>query len=190
MINMVFIKEEYFRKNSSFKEMLDPFDLTKQTQRQYLYINFQYKNNNILIPLRKNLPGVNSKLYYPVPSETKPNAGLDYRKILIINNSTYIEIPTEQKLTQAQSKIIINNYDTIEKAVINYIDGYIKAANKNREYLEYDYKFSTLHNFHTELLITKIKSKDEVTKVKSEIKKSSDEVAPTKEVRLSNCNIF
>lgn len=48
---------------------------------------------------------------YPVPSEKKPNAGLD----------------------------------------ISYIDGYVKAANKNREHISSKFKMSTLHNFHNEL---------------------------------------
>lgn len=170
MINMVFIKEEYFRKNSGFEEMLDPFDLIKQTQRQYIYINVQYKNNNVLVPLRKKLPGDNPKLYIPVPSESKPNAGLDYRKILIVNNSTYIENPTEQKISNSQLNIITAKYDVIEKAVTSYIDGYIKTANKNREHIEYDYKFSTLHNFQKELgIIKNNKSKNQVVKAKEEV---------------------
>jgi protein AbiQ len=150
MNNIVFIKKEFFVENPNFVEMLDPFDLPKQTARQYLYVNVKYKGNNILVPLRRNI-GSNLKLYYPVPSKTRPNAGLDYRKMLIVNNEAYIEIPSSQRLADSQTKIINDNYDTIEKSVIKYIEGYIKSANKNREHRDYEYSFSTLHNFHEEL---------------------------------------
>lgn len=159
MSNFVFIKDDFFKIHSDFVEMLDPFDLKKQTTRQYLYVNIKHKGNNILVPLRRNIPNHNPKLYYPVPSLTRPNAGLDYRKILIVNNEEYIEIPSSQRLADSQTKIINDNYETIEKAVIKYIDGYIKSANKNREYRDYDYSFSTLHNFHKELGIVKKENK-------------------------------
>ena len=116
MSNFVFIKEDFFKENSGFEEMLDPFDLEKQTARQYLYVNVKYNDNNILVPLRRNI-GKSPKLYYPVPSKTRPNAGLDYRKMLIVNNEDYIEIPSGQRLAESQTKIISDNYDTIEKAV-------------------------------------------------------------------------
>lgn len=154
MCNFVFIKEKYFKENKNFVEMLDPYDMQKQTSRQYLYIAVKYKENNILVPLRRNA-GKNLKMFYPVPSHSRPNAGLDYRKMLIVNNLGYIETPSSQRLADSQKKIINDNYDTIEKAVIRYIEGYIKSANKNREHKDYEYSFSTLHNFHTELGIVK-----------------------------------
>lgn len=154
MCNFVFIKEEYFKEKSDFVEMLDPYDKQKQTSRHYLYISVKYKGNNILVPLRRNV-GKNRKMFYPVPSQTRPNAGLDYRKILIVNKPEYIEIPSVQRLAESQRKLISDNYDKIERAVIKYIDGYIKSANKNREYKDYEYIFSTLHNFHAELGIKK-----------------------------------
>lgn len=157
MCNFVFVKEKYFKENMSFVEMLDPYDLKKQTSRQYLYVTVKYMGNNILVPLRRNT-GKNLKIFYPVPSQTRPNAGLDYRKMLIVNNMEYIEIPSSQRLADSQKKIISDNYETIEKAVIKYIDGYIKSANKNREHKDFEYSFSTLHNFHAELGIVKSES--------------------------------
>ena len=133
MCNFVFIKERYFKENKNFVEMLDPYDLKKQTSRQYLYISVKYGQNNILVPLRRNA-GKNLKMFYPVPSQSRPNAGLDYRKMLIVNNLEYIETPSSQRLADGQKKIISDNYETIEKAVVRYIDGYIKSANKNREH--------------------------------------------------------
>lgn len=159
MCSFVFIKEDYFKSNSGFVEMLDPYDIQKQTSRQYLYVHVQYKGNKVSVPLRRNLPGNNPKLYYPVSSQSRPNAGLDYRKMLIVNDESNIEVPTEQRLATSQVKIINDNYDTIEKAVISYIDGYIKSASKNREHRDYDYSYSTLHNFQKELGIEKKQTK-------------------------------
>ncbi|WP_066715705.1 type III toxin-antitoxin system TenpIN family toxin [Clostridium sp. Marseille-P299] len=165
-MDVVFIKEQFFMMNENLEEMLDPRDIVKQTLRQYLFLNVKYRDNNILIPLRSDIPKNNLKICYPVPSRTRPNAGLDYRKMLIINDDEYIEKPEEQRLANSQLKIITDNYETIKSAAIKYVNGYIKAAKKNRERKDYDYKFSTLHNFHEELGIN------------SAVK----EVAPTKEM--------
>lgn len=156
--NIVFIKEEYFKKNSNFEEMLDPYNQVKQTKRKYLYLNIQYKNNNIFIPFRNQLPSNKriGEIGYSVPSNEKPNAGLDFRKILIINQDCYIEYTNYPKIPKLQQQIIENNYRTIENKVIQYIQGYVKAALKKRERRDKKYIFSTLHNFHKELGIIKI----------------------------------
>lgn len=150
---VVFVKEEYFNKNSILEEMLDPNDIVKQTKRQYLFLEIQYKDNNILIPLRSNLPSDRSigDIGYPVPSGERPNAGLDFRKTLIVNELSYIEIPESPRIPRSQQQIIEQNYSAIKNKVIQYIEGYIRSALKNRQRRDKKYKFSTLHNFHDEL---------------------------------------
>lgn len=128
----VFIREEYFKKNNHLVEILDPGDLQKQTQRQYIFLGFKYNENTLLVPLRTEMPDMSKigQVGYMVPSEEKPNAGLDYRKILIVNDDTYIENPPYWKIPSSQVKIIDTNYDTIKNQVIAYVDGYIKSAKK------------------------------------------------------------
>ncbi len=155
---IVFIKEDFFQKNNHFREMLDSSNRGKQIKRKYIFLNIQYKNNNLFIPLRSNIPS-NRKLGdigYPVPSQEKSNAGLDFRKILIVNDSIYIDEPKIPKIPKSQQKIIEQNYKTIENKVIQYIDGYIKSVLKKRQNRDKKYKFSTLHNFHNELGIIRL----------------------------------
>ena len=152
-INVVFIREEYFNIHSCFEEMLDPTDRIKQSQRNHLFLNVKYEKNNLLIPFRTEMPNFHAigKVGYNVPSEEKPNAGLDYRKILIVNDIKYLEMPEYCKIPMSQQKIISSNYEIIKKEVKNYIEGYIKSAKKERQYRDSKYRFSTLHNFHKEL---------------------------------------
>ena len=154
MCQFAFIRKEYFEVHDSFVEMMDPNNRVKQTERQYLFVKVKYKDNNILVPLRKELPNLKAKMCFKAPCQSKPNAGLDYRKIMIVNDMTDIELVPEQKLPDAQYNKIVDNYDKIEKAVISYIEGYIRSAKKNRHLIDYEYKYSTLHNYHNELHIT------------------------------------
>lgn len=156
----VFIREEYFKKNKHLVEILDPGDLQKQTQRQYIFLGFKYNENTLLVPLRTEMPDMSKigQVGYMVPSEEKPNAGLDYRKILIVNDDKYIENPPYWKIPSSQVKIINTNYDTIKNQVIAYVDGYIKSAKKNRHLRDKKFCYSTLHNFHSELGIKKVQA--------------------------------
>lgn len=165
--NVVFIKEDYFKENSHFIELLDPFGTAKQTKRQYVFLNIQLENNNILVPLRSNLPSnkKNGNIGYPVPSAEKPNAGLDFRKILIVYDSSYIEIPEHPKIPKSQQHTIEQNYQAIENSVIQYIRGYIKSALKKRQKIDKKYRFSTLHNFHDELGINEVIAQKEISQL-------------------------
>ncbi|WP_234117231.1 hypothetical protein [Clostridium hydrogenum] len=154
--DIVFIKNNFFDDNSNFIEMLDPHNKQKQSERNYAFIKVKYKNNNIFVPLRSNV-NTNTpygKIGFPVPSSKRPYAGLDFRKILIINDLSYIEYQSEPKLPTSQQSILNNSYDNIETMVIHYIHGYVKSALKNRHFRDKLYIFSTLHNFHKELGIS------------------------------------
>ena len=149
----VFILEEYFKKNNHLVEILDPGNLEKQAQRKYIFLGFKYNDNTLLVPLRTEMPDMSKigQVGYRVPSEEKPNAGLDFRKILIVNDSRYIEIPHYWKIPSSQVRTINANYSTIKSQVISYVDGYIKSAKKNRHLRDKKFCYSTLHNFHSEL---------------------------------------
>lgn len=154
--DIVFIKNKFFDDNSNFIEMLDPHNRQKQSERSYAFIKIKYNDNNIFVPLRSNI-NTNTpygKIGFPIPSNKRPNAGLDFRKILIINDLSYIEYQSDPKIPASQQSIINNNYDKIEAMVIHYIKGYVKSALKNRQFRDKLYIFSTLHNFEKELGIS------------------------------------
>lgn len=154
--NIVLIDKKYFEKhNSEFVEMLDTTNIDKQSNRMYLFLRIQIDENNILVPLRTNLPKLtNTNIGYSIPSKNKPNAGLDYRKILIVEDRYIIPI-NNLNIPKSQQRAISENYKTIEKQVNNYIKNYKKAVEKNRHFIDKRFKFSTLHNFHKELKLKK-----------------------------------
>lgn len=136
--------------------MLDPDNSRKQSKRTHLCVVININNNSIFVPLRNNLGNPIrkfGKIGFSVPSQKRPNAGLDYRYSLIINDEKYIEWHEEIKLPKTQYTAILNNYKTIANEVCIYINRYIKVAKKNRQFKEPLYRNSSLMNFHKELAI-------------------------------------
>ncbi|MSU02147.1 hypothetical protein [Tissierella pigra] len=149
---LVFIKNEYFEDYPELKEILKSHK-KDESNRIYFFLNIQYKNNNIFIPLRSEIDLTRSigTIGFPIPGEKRPNAGLDYRKILIINDISYIEFPPHNIIPRSQEKLIIQSINTIQSQVIDYIKGYEKSFLKNRTTKDKKYKFSSLCNYHKEL---------------------------------------
>ena len=86
------------------------------------------------------------------PSDKRKDAGLDYRYALIVNDESYIELQTEKKIPESQYRKIKSDYDTIKAEFTIYVNGYVKAAKKNRVEKEPLYRESCLVNFKKELL--------------------------------------
>lgn len=153
-VQYCFIKKSYYEKNSNFANMLDPQNADKQSKRTHVGVMIKINNNNVYIPLRNNLGEAvrkYGKIGFSVPSKKRPQAGLDYRHAMIINDEQYIEYHKEQKIPKAQSTIIQNSYDLIEQEINTYISRYIKVAKKNRVEKEPLFRNSSLINFHEEL---------------------------------------
>lgn len=158
MINIryCYIIEQFYQDNPNLKKILDIGDSPKHNIRTHLCLNIMYKGNNVLIPLRKNLGNEIRKfgrIGHSVPSASKPNAGLDYRYIMIINNVKYLRFDTP-RISKKQVNTIQKDYLNIEKEAIEYINSYIRKANKGRTHLTARFKESSLINFHKELEIT------------------------------------
>ena len=148
---IVFIAKDYFAKNAGFVEMLNAGDVNIQSTRLYLSINSKFKGNSFYLPLRKSVNLDIGRIGYHVPSSTRTDAGLDYRKALIVNDCVYVQGTTSVPISSSQMNRITKDLQTIENSFINYVKGYIKAARKKREKIDRLYKYSTLHNFHIEL---------------------------------------
>lgn len=149
-----FIKEQYFIDHSHFKKMLDPGNSKKQSHRTYLCVKIEVDDNTFYLPLRRNLgPEIRAfgRIGHAVPSKKRPNAGLDYRYALIVNDVHYLESSSSQKIPNSQSKKIIQDYDIIKKEFEIYLRGYKKTIIKNRLQYEALYRESCLINFNKEL---------------------------------------
>ncbi len=154
-IQYCYITEQYYIDNTTLVKILDIDDSSKHNVRTHICLDIQFNGNSILIPLRKNLGEPNrkfGKIGFSVPSLSKQKAGLDYRYMMIINNANYIRFDTP-KISNSQIKIIENNYETIEKEVIEYIESYIRVAKKGRVDRTARFRESSLINFHKELNI-------------------------------------
>lgn len=151
-IRIGFVADEYYSQHKEYVEILDRNDHEKRKKRMFLYLHIEYKGNNIMIPFRTTIKdNVNKSCYYPLPTNTRPKAGLDYRKALVINDQRMYEEVSQYRIPNAQQKRIENNYITIQRQMVSYINGYIKTFRKHRVDREEKYKYSTLQNFHVEL---------------------------------------
>ena len=148
---LVFVKSEYFQ-NHVLEEALKS-EKKDEFNRPYAFLSIKYKNNNIFVPIRSKILAVQpfGIIGYSIPSDERRDAGLDYRKLLIINDLEYIEFPSYEKIPNSQKKIIDKDISTIQAQVVDYIKGYEKSFNKNRTKKDGKYKFSTLCNYHKEL---------------------------------------
>ncbi|MBR1561282.1 MAG: hypothetical protein IJ646_13695 [Clostridia bacterium] len=153
--NCCFIRAEYFEAHPDFKKMLDIGDTAKQSRRTYVYVRVEFDGNDFYLPLRNNL-GRDVRPYgrigHAVPSQKRPNAGLDYRYALIVNDGGFIEPHTSQKLPDSQYRIISDDYDAIKQEFLEYLRKYKKAALKHRVQREPLFRESCLINFDDEIL--------------------------------------
>ena len=148
-----YILQEYYDVHNNLQKILDLGEDAKHGIRTHLCLNINYNGNNILIPLRKNLGNAErrfGRIGFAVPSMSKPDAGLDYRYIMIIEDDKYIKFDIP-KIPNSQVSIIERNYATIESQAIEYINSYIKVAKKGRVDKVARFRESSLINFDKEL---------------------------------------
>lgn len=132
---LCFIRESFFIKNSAFIKMLDTGNTDKQSKRTHLCLMIEQNGNKFYIPLRNNLGQEIRKfgrIGHAVPSKKRKSAGLDYRYALIVNDESYIELQTEQKIPKSQYQKIKKDYELIQIEFEVYLNGFIKAVKKKR----------------------------------------------------------
>lgn len=153
-MNIIYVINDFYKDNNDLEEIIYPKE--NGNDRPYYFLSIKYKDNNIFVPLRSNLPDfkkAGGKIGYPVPSNKRPNAGFDFRKLLIINDLEYIKTDRYIKVAPSQQRIIRANKSTIETQVIDYIKGYEKSFKKNRTKRDNKYVYSSLCNYHEELAL-------------------------------------
>lgn len=149
-----YIREQFFIDHPNFQKMLDLGNTKKQSHRTYMCLQVSIDSNVFYIPLRNNLGDDVRKfgrIGHSVPSQSRPNAGLDFRYAMIINDDSYIEPHITPKLPNSQYAIITNDYEDIKQQFFVYLKGYKRMAIKGRITREPLYRESCLINFHKEL---------------------------------------
>ncbi len=148
-IKFCYIKRNYYIDHKRYINMLDAGLEDKQSHRTHLCIQIEKDNRKYYIPLRNNLGDPVRKfgrIGHSIPSKSRQNAGLDYRYALLAEEK-YIEWQDERKIPKSQYRKIEAEYDEIKKEFEIYLNGYKKAAKKQRLDREPLFRVSSLRNF-------------------------------------------
>lgn len=154
-VNYCYIQKSYFESHGNLINLLDPGDFEKQSHRLYICINIKIDGINYCIPLRNRLGNEIRKfgrIGYSVPSRTRPEAGLDFRYALVIQDAKYIIPMTEPRIPNSQTRKINNEYYNIVKEFQIYINNFKKNARKHRLEIEPLFRCSSLINYTDEIL--------------------------------------
>ena len=143
-----------------YKDYPDPpyRELTRKNKRPYNCLLMQSSYGYyICIPYRSH---INHKYAYKFKNSIrsrKSKSGLDYSKMVIIENSDYLS--TQNAVIDTDEyKETRQNIEYIKNDVAKYINEYIayvknKTPTKNQKKLKRKYIYSTLQYFHKELKI-------------------------------------
>ena len=143
------INNSYFDENPNLKEIL------YKGSRLYLGVVIEINNCRCFVPLRSEIKADSKyrKAGYLLPSSARKNAGLDFRKLLIISDLNHVTIQNKVGIPAVQKNKIYDEFDKISDRLNNYVQTYVKEVRRNRASENYLYKFSTLKNYHKELNI-------------------------------------
>jgi protein AbiQ len=144
------LNPEFYTANVHLKEALDNFDGKWQEGkiRGYGVVIISIKSLVFAIPLRSNIK--HKAAYFTLRKHT--NAGLDYSKALLIENTDHIsnelfKIPQEQHIK------LLNKSHFIRLSFEKYVEKYTKSVIEQDENIlnSNEYRYTTLKNYHKEL---------------------------------------
>jgi len=156
MLKFVFLNDQFYYDSQQKVEIL-------QNDRRPLFLGMRYEGSMVLVPLRSNISINTNKLRdnYPLPESSKPNAGLDYTKIIILEDNKYIKdikFGSEHGIKMVQYRTLQRNLHTILGEIGTYLDTYCSLIERNVDTRSISaYRFSTLQYFHKELGLEKEK---------------------------------
>lgn len=106
----------------------------------------------ICIPFRSSIQHNNAFLFANTKRSTNSRSGLDYKKTILIKDSSYIENSNSIVVDNDEYTIMMSKIDSIVSDIHSYISTYVNHMNGTtilhpREYLR-RYRFSTLPYFH------------------------------------------
>ena len=106
----------------------------------------------ICVPFRSSITRNNAYFFKNTRRSQNSRSGLDYEKIVLIRDESYLDYTTAAIVDRDEYKEAITNLDKIAKAATKYVDEYIAhiKGEKLLHYREFDrrYRYSTLPYFH------------------------------------------
>lgn len=133
-------------------------EILSKSDRPYNILLIEYSNLIYIgLPFRSNMKHTNGFHFKQSSRDQAKNPGLDYSKMVIINNYEYIGKPST--VDSQEFNEMLNNINKIIREARNYIINYEnhvtgKKTLHSRAY-ERKYKMSTLPYFHEELGLNK-----------------------------------
>ena len=134
-------------------------ELLQKLERPYACLLIEMRDYYVCIPYRTHVEHSNSYRFRNSVRSKFNKSGLDFSKIAIITNESYIG-KSPALIDKDEYNETMINIDKIVSSVQKYIDVYIlhiigKSQLHNKEF-ERKYKYSTLPYFHKELGIQEV----------------------------------
>ena len=105
----------------------------------------------ICIPFRSHISHKNAFMFHGTQRSLQSKSGLDYSKIVLINNSLYID-NNKVVVDQDEYNEVRKNLEQIATEAVAYVDGYINhvsgAVLMHPRQFARKYQYSTLPYFH------------------------------------------
>lgn len=145
--------------NQSFAEPEQVQDYTKsEAERQRrVYVRLQFDGLEFLIPLTKSVANLSKnrnpdlqKCCYVIPSSTRPEAGIDFTKAILVQPNWIL--PVTQGIANSQEQLIIADIAKIDRAFGKFYKDFKKDLKKDRLQFNTKFRFTVLKEFKAQIL--------------------------------------
>ena len=149
------VKEKYiYRLNNKFLNdySIDIYpELLFKVERPYTCLLIEdYRGFYICIPFRSNIYHKNAFIFHNTKHPTHSKSGLDYSKIVLINNKYYFD-DSNVVIDEEEYKQTMLNIEKIAADASSYVENYFNHINNvkkmNQNQFNRRYKYSTLKYF-------------------------------------------
>lgn len=145
------LKNEFFL---NYPQHLYP-EIEQDIMRPYILLVFSVNNLYLCAPFRTNINHSNSFLFRNSVRSITNKSGIDYSKIIILNDLNYLE--GNQVVDQDEYNEVAKNFQKIKNEIFKYIDLYVNHYKRIHilHKRQYDrlFRYTTLKYFHNMLNI-------------------------------------
>ncbi|MEY8736796.1 hypothetical protein AB9M75_06065 [Lactobacillus sp. AN1001] len=138
-----------------YKEHIHDKEVLNKKDRPYVQGTLLSDNKNLyFVPFRTQLPlkAVNlfPEAFIKLPASSKPNAGLDITKTVLISSPENVEILPKAYIEKEQYRLLLQKESELWGKVKNYVQEYQRTVRQGKE-LSAKYQYTALRYFHKEL---------------------------------------
>ena len=127
-------------------------EIMRKNKRPHACLVIETRLYSICVPFRSRITHNNAFLFTHTARAGRTRSGLDYGKLVLIEDETYIDTASPAIVDQDEYAAMRSNLDRIVREVVAYIEAYAlhvqgTAVLPPREYAR-RYRYSTLPYFH------------------------------------------